>query len=339
MRTAISRVARAPISGVYVFAVFIVIFSLWLPDTFPTTTNWKNIASSQAVTAIVSLGLLLPLAAGVFDLSIGATLGTASVLSAWMMKHGVDPALAIFLTLGAGILIGSINGTLVAVFKIDSFIATLGMSSVLTAVILGVSNSRQIIGLPDGFQNLTSAQPLGIPIQVYYLAVIAIFLWYLLEHTPFGRYLFAIGGAREAARLAGVRTNAYVFLSLVGCSTVAALAGLIVTANIGAASPDLGPSYLLPAFAAAFLGATQFKSGRFNVPGTLLATYLLATGVTGLQLAGASEWVTSLFNGLALIIAVGLAGFAGRLKVWRRRPPGEDAPSGDPNPELVGADR
>jgi ribose transport system permease protein len=335
MRLNASRIAKAPISGVYVFVLFIIIFSFWLPGTFPTATNWKNIASSQAVTAIVSLGLLLPLAAGTFDLSIGSTLGTASVLAASLMKHHVDPTVAILITLGAGAVIGSINGTLVALVGLDSFIATLGMSSVLTAVILKVSNSRQIVGLPEGFQSLTAGHPLGIPIQVFYLAVVALVLWYVLERSPFGRYLFAIGGAREAARLAGVPTKRYVFVSLVGCSVMASLAGIIVTANIGAASPEIGPSYLLPAFAAAFLGATQFKSGRFNVPGTLLATYLLATGVTGLQLAGASEWVTSLFNGVALIIAVALAGFAGRLKVWRRRVPSSGLVDRAPDSELA----
>lgn len=319
MKRIASTVARAPISGIYVFVLFIIVFSLWLPDTFPTTTNWRNIASSQAVTAMVSVGLLLPLAAGSFDLSIGGTVGTASVISASLMTHGMPPADAIVITLLAGVAIGCINGVLVAVFEIDSFIATLGMSSVLAAVILAVSHSQQIIGIPRSFQDLTSSTPLGIPIQVYYLAALALILYYVLERTPYGRSLFAIGGAREAARLAGVPTRRYVFISMVGCATISALAGLVVTANIGASSPEIGPSYLLPAFAAAFLGATQFKSGRFNVPGTLLATYLLATGVTGLQLAGAEEWVTSLFNGVALIVAVGLAAVAGRVQLWRRR--------------------
>ena len=118
---------------------------------------------------------------------------------------------------------------------------------------------------------------------------------------------------------------------------MAAIAGVIVTANIGAASPDLGPEYLLPAFAAAFLGATQFKRGRFNVLGTVLATYLLATITTGLELAGAPSWVTNLFYGLALIIAVGLAGFAGRLAIWRRKAPVSKSASEEESEERLHA--
>ena len=217
MRHTVARIARSPISGVYVFVAVIIIFSLWLPQTFATTANWKNIGSSQAVAAIASLGLLLPLAAGAFDLSVGTTIGAAQILVAWLMEHHVGPGFAIVLTLVAGLLIGVTNGLLVAVLGLDSFIATLGTSSLLTALILGVSGDQQIVNLPLSFDNLTAAQPLGIPIPVVYVAVIAVIVWCLLEHTPFGRYLFAIGGSREAARLAGVRTKPYLFLSMVGC--------------------------------------------------------------------------------------------------------------------------
>lgn len=140
-----------------------------------------------------------------------------------------------------------------------------------------------------------------------YLVVIADILWFVLDHTPVGRYLYAAGGNARAARLAGARVDRIVFGSLVASSTLAALAGVILAAKLGIGSHEVGPPYLLPVFAAAFLGSTQIKAGRVNVLGTIVAVYLLAVGMKGLQLAGAPSFVNDLFNGGALIIAVALA--------------------------------
>jgi ribose transport system permease protein len=307
------------ISGIYVWIAIIVIFALWVPDTFLTELTWKNIAASEAVTAMITVGLLFPLAAGVYDLAVGQTIGFAAIFSAYLVNHGFDTGSAIAITLLAGVVIGMVNGVLVAGIGINSFIATLGVGSILLAFVGWISNRQQIVGLPSAFENFGQLQPLGIPIPVFYLVAFAIVGWYVLEHSPFGRYLYAIGGGPEAARLAGVPTRGLIFAALVISSVAAAFGGIVVTAKLGAGDPGVGPNFLLPAFAAAFLGATQFKPGRFNVPGTLVAVYLLATGVTGLQLAGAQFWITDLFNGLVLLIALTLASLQGRLRL-RRRP-------------------
>jgi ribose transport system permease protein len=307
------------ISGVYVWIAIILLFALWIPDIFLTELTWKNIASSQAVTAILTVGLLFPLAAGVYDLSVGQVLGFSAMFSAYLVNHGFDTGSAVALTLAAGVAVGVINGIVVAGIGINSFIGTLGTGSILLALVGALSNRQQIVGLPTAFADIGQQQLFGIPIPVFYLIVIAIIGWYVLEHSPFGRYLFAIGGSPDAARLAGVRTRALVFVALVVSALAAAFGGIIVTAKLGAGDPGVGPSYLLPAFAAAFLGATQFKRGRFNVGGSLLAVYLLATGVTGLQLAGAQFWITDLFNGTVLLMALGLASMQGRLRLRRRR--------------------
>jgi ribose transport system permease protein len=318
LKTVLGYLSFRKISGIYVWAALFLLFSVWVPDTFLTESTWIDIASSQAVTAMVALGLILPLAAGSYDLSVGQALGVSAILSAWLVHKGMDTGAAIALAILVGVAIGLINGMLVSILKINSFIATLGMSSILLAVIGAISNNQQIVGISTGFEDLGISEPLGIPIPVFYMVGIAILFWYVLEHTPFGRSLYAIGGGAEAARLAGVRVRLYLFASMVICSTTAAFAGVVVTGKLGTGSPAVGAGYLLPAFAAAFLGATQFKPGRFNVLGTLLAVYLLATGVKGLQLAGANFWVTELFNGVVLIIAVGLSQFEGRLQLRRR---------------------
>jgi len=317
------------ISGIYIFIVLIVFFSL-ATDTFLTTTTLRTVATEQAVTAIVAIGLTVALAAGVFDLSIAGAMGLANIVVAKLMADsGLEPVLAIVITLVLMSIIGLVNGLLVTKARIDPFIATLGTNSILIAVIYVVSNNQNILGIPADFQDLAGDQLLGIPLPVFYVLILAFVVWYVLAWTPIGRRLYATGGGREVARLAGVRTDAYIICAFICSSVVAAAAGVLVVATIGTGSTEVGPSYLLPAFAAGFLGATQFRPGRFNVWGTVLAVYLLATGVKGLVLMGADTWVPDLFNGLALIIAVGLSGIQRRARVSKSEAPpiGESPPT------------
>jgi ribose transport system permease protein len=296
------------ISALYIFIVMFAVFSLWVPDTFLQWDTWKALIDSQAVTAILAIGLVIALSAGAFDLAIGAELGFGSILIAWfLVDKGVGVAPAIVLTLVAGALVGLANGLLIVKVRIDSFIATLGMSSILLALIAWVSDSQQILGLPAGFQKIGTTEVLGLTLPVYLMLIVGLAVWYVLERTPLGRRVYATGGNIEAARLAGVRVSAVVIGALIACGAIAALAGLLVSANLGAGDPTIGPAYLLPAFSAAFLGSTQFRGGRFNVWGTIVAVIVLATGVKGLQLAGAPVWIPDLFNGAALLLAVGLA--------------------------------
>jgi ribose transport system permease protein len=300
------------ISAVYVWIVLIVVFSVWLPDVFPTVTTWRNIASSQAVVAIVAVGLLFSLSAGAFDLSVGYAVGTLSIVVATLLRGGMNPVVAVLITLVLAAGIGVVNGIVVVGLGVDSFIATLGTSSVLQAIGIWKSGNQEIVGLPHSFTQLALAQPLGVPAGVIYLVILGIIVHSVLEHTPIGRQLYAIGGGREAARLAGVPVRAYTFGALVATALFAGIAAVLLAATVASATPDVGPEYLLPAFAAAFLGATQIRPGRVNVLGTLIATYLLATGSTGLELAGAATWVPYLFDGAALILAVALSVAQGR---------------------------
>jgi ribose transport system permease protein len=306
------KIARAlsfrNISALYIFAVMFIVFSIWVPDTFLEWNTWKALFDSQAVTAILAVGLVIALSAGAFDLAIGTELGLGAIFVAWLLvDKGVGLVPAIVLTLLAGAAIGLVNGILVVKVRIDSFIATLGMSSVLLALIAWVSSSQQIVGVGSSFEKLGTTEIFGLTLPVYLMLAVGLVVWYLLERTPLGRRVYATGGNIEAARLAGVRVAAVVICSLIACATIAAFAGMLVTSNLGTGDPTIGPAYLLPAFSAAFLGSTQFRGGRFNVWGTIVAVYVLATGVKGLQLAGAPIWIPDLFNGVALLLAVGLA--------------------------------
>lgn len=307
----LSRLASDQVSrfgGVYLFVIVIIVFGVWVPNTFLTAVTARSIAGDQAITVILALGLLIPLAAGSFDLSIAQNLGLGAAISAVLMSshHLSLPVTAIVVCL-VGLAIGIVNGVLVSWIGVNSFIATLGMSSVLLAVTEIVTSNSFVGPIPIKSQHIVTAQPLGIPILTIYALVTAVVAWYVLQHAPIGRRLQATGVNPDATRLAGIRTSRYIFWTLVVSGVVGSAAGLLVALKIGSVSPDVGPPYLLPAFAACFLGTTLFKPGRFNVWGTVLALYLLATGVKGLQLAGGQTWVTDMFNGVALILAVSIA--------------------------------
>ena len=231
-----------------------------------------------------------------------------AVLVAWLIELRHVPVVpAIALTLLGGCIIGSVTAFLIIRAKIDSFIATLGMSSVLLALIAWVSGSQQILNLPQSFAQIGTGEWLGLTYPVWIMLGVAVAVFYVLERTPVGRHVYATGGNRAAARLAGVHTSRVILGSLICCGALASLAGILNSAQLATGDPTIGPAYLLPAFAAAFLGSTQFRGGRYNVAGTVLAVYVLAIGVKGLQLAGAPVWIPDLFNGVALLLAVGMS--------------------------------
>lgn len=305
------------ISALYIFIAMVVIFSVLAPETFPSVDTVRIVLNNQAITAILAIGLTVPLAAGAIDLSVGAQLGLGAIVVAWLLVHaelGVPLAIAVTLLVGAGV--GLVNGLLITRARISSFITTLGTSSVLLAAISWLSEDAQILDLGESFQSLATTQVLTIPLSVYFMALVAIVVWYFLDRTHLGRAVYATGGNTDAARLSGVRTGTVIVLSLMAGGVLAAFAGLLLSASVATGDPTVGPSFLLPAFAAAFLGSTQFRNGRFNVLGTVVAVYVLATGVKGLQLAGAPVWIPELFNGVALLVAVA----ANRRQASARRP-------------------
>jgi ribose transport system permease protein len=303
------------LSAVYILIALFIVFSIWVPSTFLALATWRSLLDGQALTALAAIALLLPVAAGAFNLAIGAEIGFATILVSWLLvDHGVSVPLAVVLTILMGAVVGGVNALLAGVFKIDSFIATLGMGSILLACAAWLSKSSQILNLPNGFASFSTDKILGVTTTVYIMLGVAIIVWYVLEKTPLGRRVYATGGNEAAARLAGVRTTAVVVGAFVACGVIAASVGLLLASQLGTGDPTEGPSFLLPAFTAVFLGSTQFRAGRFNVWGTVVAVYVLAVGVTGFQLAGAPVWIPDMFNGVALILAVGLARFDGRLR-------------------------
>jgi ribose transport system permease protein len=309
----LSRIGLERASGVYLFILFIVVFGALKPNLFLTESTLHSVASQQVVVALLALAVLVPLATGVYDLSIGANVNLSAVVvcvlqvqRGWGMWPSIGAAVA------CGLFVGLINGFIVVVLHIDSFIATLGTATVIGAFqTITSGQSQPLPPTSTAWLNLTQHTVFGFQIAVLYVLVIAFVAWRLMSHTPAGRYMYAVGGNAEAARLAGVQVGRWQWLSFIWSGLISGIAGVLYASLVGP-SLTFGSALLLPAFAAVFLGATQFIPGRFNVWGTLLAVYLLATGVKGLQLLTSVQWLNDMFNGLALIVAVGFA-------VWRQR--------------------
>ncbi|WP_459986017.1 ABC transporter permease [Nocardioides sp. AN3] len=213
-------------SGLYVFAALVLSFGLWIPDLFLTTSNLRSIAGDQAVTAILAFGLIIPLAAGVFDLSIAGIMGLSAVVTMYGQSHGHNAALSAVMGIVAAAFIGVVNGFVVVRLRVDSFIATLGMGSILAAAAYWVTDGQQIVtGISPRFVEFGTTQWFDVPAPVFYMAGVGLLLWFFLEFRPAGRYLYAVGGNLTAARLAGVRVDRIVLLALVSGATIAGIAG------------------------------------------------------------------------------------------------------------------
>lgn len=299
------------------FAVVFLFFCFWskTSSTFPTKANIQNVLGNQAVIGILAVAIIIPLVAGEFDFSVGSVAGISQVLCAgFMSRLGAPLPVAVLVAIGVGALVGLSNGNTVARIGVNSLIVTLGISAVLAGIVLWYSKGQSIInGISKNLTDVGSGNWFGIPRTVYFLAVVAAAVYYMLEHTPYGRYLHSIGSNREAARLVGLRVERLVLISFVISGTLAGLAGVLLVARNGGASPQVGTiNDTLQAVSAAFLGATAIKPGRFNVLGTLVAIFFLAFTVTGLSLAGVQNWINDVFNGAALFVAVVISTVIGR---------------------------
>ena len=306
---------QIPVYGLVLLMLFLVLlFSILLPDTFPTMLNLRSIISDKAIVMILSLGVMIPMSTGRIDLTVGFGIGLWHILAlslqAW---YGFSWIGAVVSVLICGAILGVLNGLLVEVANIDSFIATLGTGTILYSLSLWHSGGGQIVGVfPETFYKLSITQIFGLPITGYYVIVLALVMWVIYEYLPIGRYLYAIGASPKAAALNGIPVRKYVIGAFVASGLFTALAGILLAAKLRIGQASIGPEYLLPALVGAFLGSTTIKPGRVNVWGTVVGVAILAVGISGIQQFGGKFWVEPMFNGLTLLFAIGIAGYAQR---------------------------
>lgn len=276
---------------------------------FRSRANIDLILGNQSVLAILALAAIIPLIGGQFDLSVGPVLGISTIAtSAALSRFGAPVLVAVLIGVALGAAIGLVNGVLIAKVGVNSLITTLGVSTVIAGAVQWYTEGQSIIrGIPSSITDQGTGTWLGLPRTLFFLVAVALCVYYLLAYTPYGRYLHSVGSNAQAAKLVGLRVDRIVLVSFVISGTLAGLAGVLQVARQGGGNPQIGPGFVLPALAAAFLGATVFRPGRYNVPGTVLAIFFVAVGVSGLVLSGFEPWVEFVFNGLALIVAVALS--------------------------------
>lgn len=291
--------------------ILAITFSALKPQTFFTLANAQTILTTQSVLLVVALSLTVVLAAGDLDLSIGGMIGFTGVLVAWLTTiQGISIGFGLLLSLVAALLVGVINAVLIVKLSVNSLITTLAMGTLLDGLSTAFSNSETLGGIPSPVRTFANTRFLGIGTPFWYAVVLLVLLWFVLGHTPRGRFVYFTGEGREAARLAGIRVDRIRIGAIIVSALGAWLAGLILLGQTGSAQAGVGDSYLLPAYAAVFLGAATIKLGRFNPFGSVIAVLVLAVGSTGLQLFGLANWVTDVFDAGVLIVAVAFAALA-----------------------------
>jgi ribose transport system permease protein len=309
---------RSRMSGVTAFAArfgvvgffiaVIVLFCILRPNAFPTSGNVIAMLGSDEVVLVLALGVTLTLRMGDLDLSFGAIMGTSAIIAGVLSAHHhTNIWLAALIGIIFGGVVGAFNALLIVGFGLNSFVATLGTMTIVEGLGYGVSSSQVVIGFDPSLGNFVISDFLGIPIGIWLGWAVLVLVWLIYQWTPFGRNLLFIGGNREAARLLGFPVGRIRATAYIASGVLYGLGGALLVGSIGSADPSVSVQYLLPPLAAAFLGTTTIQLGRFNALGTIVGAYTLAVIQTGLQLLGASSWIGNVFDGVALIVAIGLA--------------------------------
>lgn len=291
-------------AGTILGLVLIVAVFAWLSPVFLTKPNLINILQQSSINALIALGMTLVIISGGIDLSVGPTAALSAVIGATLMVAGVPVPLAIMAALGVGMLCGMFNGVLVAYGGLQPFIVTLGGLSLYRALSLIYTGGNPVFGIPSEFRALTNGTLLGIPNPVIAVGIIAVFLWVVLNKTPLGEYILAVGGNEEAARIAGVpvaRTKVATFMI---SGTLASIAALILVGRLGAAEPTMGNLWELDAIAAAAIGGASLMGGKGSVVGTIIGAIILGSLRNGLTLMNVQAFYQLLATGIIIIVAM-----------------------------------
>ena len=276
-----------------------------LNPAFLTTYNIMTLFRQIAFITIVAYGQTLVLIAGGIDLSVGAMAALSSIISAYLMVNvGLNPVLCLILGLIAGALMGAINGTLIAILKINPFIATLACGEIFGGFIYVITQGWAIQGVPENILFLGRGMLLGIPVPVIIMLGLGLLLILMMKNTPFGRYIYAIGGNESAARLVGIRVPLVKITVFMSSGIMASLAGLLITCRLGSAQPTVGLSWLMPSVTAAILGGTSMSGGQGKIFGTIIGAALMGVISNAIVLLNVSPYWEKVITGLVVLVAV-----------------------------------
>ena len=299
---------------IWIWIAMIVVYSLAEPGQFFRLSIFQTIFSSQQALVFLTLGLLCTMCVGEYvDLSVCSVLGlTATMIPVLVVNHGWNVVAASVVSVLAAVAAGAFNGAIVVYVGVNVIVVTLGSGTLLLGLTLWMSNLGEVVGLSSSFASIDIHSVWGLPISFYYGVILVLIFTYVLGWTPLGRRMRFVGANPEVARLSGIRVNRIRFGSFVMAGLLCGLGGLLASAGIGGFDPNSSQTYLLPTFATVMLGTAVIQPGRFNPIGTFVAIYFLATGILGIELLGAAGWVSDVFYGGALVVAVTIATFIAR---------------------------
>lgn len=337
------RGGRAELQILVALVALVIYFTVTQGEMFADATNLDNMSREGSILLVVSVGQMFALVVGGFDLSVAATMGFASTISALLMQNGAAPGTAIAAGVGCGAVIGAVNGILIAYLKISPFVATLGMLTFLTGYANLLAGGQSVSGLDPIFTSyLGSGHWTVLPAGVGVAVIVLVAAWLITARLRFGLYLYAVGGSTEASKLAGVPVAAVQAAAYCLCGVLSALAGLLLSARVGIGQAALGLSYDLLSIAAAVIGGVAIGGGTGRLSGVVLGVSLFTVLTTGLDIGAVDEFTQQMITGGVLVLAVLLAQTQARRRVRLNRTSsaGTEAtgpePTGDPVPSHTG---
>ncbi|MCZ9884343.1 ABC transporter permease [Arthrobacter sp. B2a2-09] len=296
-----------------VVMLLIVAFFAYRSARFATPDNLTNILIAAAPFALIALGQTLVILTGGIDLSVGSVMAASAMAAAWTAKNAGDnlmlPLLAAVVT---GLLAGSINGLIVSRFGVPPFITTLGMLTLASGIAYVIGDGAPINGLPTSFGSFANTQILGLTFPVILMIIAILVLAFIMKRTNYGLRVYAIGGNRLAAEIAGVRSRSILFSVYAISGVLAGLSGLMLASRVITGAPNLGQGYELDAIAAVVIGGASLMGGRGTVWGTAVGLLLIQTINNGLDLLLVPAYWQSVIKGVIIVAAVGVDVWAAR---------------------------
>lgn len=271
---------------------------------FLTISNVLNVLTQVSVNAILAIGMSFVIITGGIDLSVGSVLAITGAVVATFAKTGGNILPGVIAAIIIGAAIGLVNGLLVSKGKVQAFIVTLATMTIFRGVTYVYTNGNPISGLGDNISFIGNRSIFGVPLPIFFIIIVLLIAWYALNQTRFGRYIYALGGNEDSARLSGINTDKIKTLVYVISGITAAIAGIIVTSRIGSASPNAGTGFELDAIAAVVLGGTSLAGGEGKVTGTIIGALIIGVLNNGLNLMGVNPFYQAIAKGLVILLAV-----------------------------------
>jgi putative xylitol transport system permease protein len=301
-----SKLAWLTQYGIIIAFLLLCVALTFLNKYFLTSENITNILLQTSINGILAMGMTLVILTGGIDLSVGSVLAFSSIVAATFVTgdNPQSPVVALLVGMVVGGILGLVNGCIIAYLRIPPFVATLGMLSVARGLTYAYTGGMPVPNLSESFLNVGEGSVLGVPLPILIFILIFAILWVVLNHTPYGRTVYAVGGNAKSARTAGIRTRRVTASVYVIAGVLAGLGGLILTARTSSALPQAGVSYELDAIAAVVIGGTSLSGGVGSITGTLLGALIIGTINNGLDLLGVSSAYQQIVKGCIIVVAV-----------------------------------